>query len=396
MNQTDIFKTHDKCGTPECCGECPTADVTVDYRLPEHRREVFFAAYEFHLRYKGMPGFVYGYFPELAKRLYWTQEDKLWFAFLNGCTQNPSTTMTIFERFPSIADLDIDEFNEWYFSITNSGKMVWQALIIDMDRRHFRNKIGLAIKAYQDNLNGMSQVEFFKQFTNTGDKFKNFRQLWNAVFKGKGINSKFYSFGRLSSFSYIEYLWIMGLDIDCDSFFSEDYKGSSSHRNGMCKVLGRDDLDEHRTNPLFEKKVTILHTKEVIAMLDDEMEKLYEEAKFRFALDTDIIGDVSRFTIESQLCNYKSWFRKSRRYPNVYVDMGYDRLMKSEAQPEFDTDMQIFWDIRKDLLPAELRAESDYGNVGVSSYKQNLYRTTGRVHTLGLVDSRFEDVPKDK
>ena len=87
-----------------------------DFRLPEHRREVFFAAYEFHLRYKTMPGLVYGYFPYLAEKLQWTMEDKLWFAFLNGNTQNPSTSWIIFNKFPSIADLDTDEFEEWYFS----------------------------------------------------------------------------------------------------------------------------------------------------------------------------------------------------------------------------------------------------------------------------------------
>ena len=51
-----------------------------DFRLPEHRKEIFFTAYEFHLRYKTMPGLVYGYLPYLSENLGWDIEDKLWFA----------------------------------------------------------------------------------------------------------------------------------------------------------------------------------------------------------------------------------------------------------------------------------------------------------------------------
>jgi hypothetical protein len=365
-----------------------------DFRLPENRKDIFFTAYEFHLKFKTMPGLVYGYLPYLADKLDWSEEDKLWFAFLNGNTQNPSTSWIIFNKFPSITDLDIDEFESWYFSEINSnGKLVWQMLPIDMDRRHFRNKIHLSIKAYKENLNGKSQEDFFKSLTDTKDKFTNFRKLWNAVFKGEGINSKFYSFGRLSSFSYIEYLWISGLDIDCDSFFCEDYSGSSSHRNGMCWLMGREDLDEHKTNSEYTKGIHI-HTKDVISMIDDGMEDIYQEALVRFK-GTSIESDVSRFTIESQLCNYKSWHRKSRRYPNVYGDMAYDRLVKVQAMSEFeDMDFSIFWEARESFMPCEIRPECNTDNVGVSSYKQNLYRETGRQHTLGIIDNKYENVPK--
>jgi len=370
--------------------------IDIDNRLTENRKKIFFTAYEFHLKFKTMPGLVYGYLPYLSKRLNWSEEDKLWFAFLNGCTQNPSTSWIIFNKFPSISKLNIHEFNSWYFSEINSDKkLVWQMLPIDMDRRHFRNKVHLAISAYKDNLGGNSQVDFFNRLTNNENKFYNFRKLWNAVFSGIGIKTKFYSFGRLSSFSYLEYLWISGLNIDCDSFFCEDYSGSSSHRNGMCWLMGREDLDEHKSNPKYEKGKG-LHTKEVIEMIDENMENLYQEALERYK-GTEIESAVSRFTLESQLCNYKSWHRKSRRYPNVYGDMAYQRLLNVESMPEFsDINFDIFWDARKSFMPYELRPECDKNNVGLSSYKQNLYRRTGRQHTLGLIDPLYEGVPVNR
>ena len=369
-----------------------------DFRLPENRRETFFTAYEFHLKFKTMPGLVYGYFPYLAKKLNWSMEDKLWFAFINGNTQNPSTSWIIFNEFPSIADLDIDKFEKWYFSVCNDeGKLIWQKLPIDMDRRHFRNKLHTSIRVYQENLAGRTQEEFFMSYCNTDDKFQNFANLWDRVYKGDKKNGvkKFFSFGRLSAFSYIEYLWIQGLPIDCDRFFAEDYKGSSSHRNGTCWVIGREDLDEHKSNPYYNKG-DVLHNKDVIAMLDREMEKLYREALVRFK-DNEILPDVSRFTIESQLCNYKSWHRPSRRYPNVYGDMAYDRLMKVEAMEEFKQyNFMLFWEARLTFMPTEIRPEGNPENLGVTSFKQNLYRLTGKQHTLGLINDNYEGVPRGK
>ena len=369
-----------------------------DFRLPENRRETFWTAFEFHLKFKTMPGLVYGYFPYLAEKLNWTMEDKLWFAFLNGNTQNPSTSWIIFQNFRSIADLDVDEFDKWYFSETCSGKLMWQALPFDLDRRHFRNKLHMSIRTYKENLNGMSQEDFFMQYCNTDDKFQNFANLWDRVYKGDKKNGvkKFFSFGRLSSFSYIEYLWIMGLPLDCDRFFAEDYKGSSSHRNGTCWVIGREDLDEHKSNPYYNKG-DVLHNKDIIAMLDREMEKLYREGLERFKDNPEILPFVSRFTIESQLCNYKSWHRPSRRYPNVYGDMAYDRLKKVEAMEEFKGyNFMLFWEARLTFMPTEIRPEGNPENLGVTSFKQNLYRLTGKQHTLGLINDAYDGVPRNK
>ena len=45
-----------------------------DWRLPEHRREVFLDFYEFHLRYRSHPGGVYYIMPYLKDRFGWSEE----------------------------------------------------------------------------------------------------------------------------------------------------------------------------------------------------------------------------------------------------------------------------------------------------------------------------------
>ena len=73
----------------------------MDFRLPQHRREVFLRFYQFHLQYASHPGAVYYVFPFLAQKYGWGREDKLWFAYINGNTQNPVTSYLIFKRFPA-------------------------------------------------------------------------------------------------------------------------------------------------------------------------------------------------------------------------------------------------------------------------------------------------------
>ena len=82
-----------------------------------------------------------------------------------------------------------------------------------------------------------SQEEMFKALCTHNDPRRNFEKVWDFV------KENFLSFGRLSAFSYLEYLRIQGLNIECNNLFLDDVNGSRSHRNGLCMVLGRDDLD---------------------------------------------------------------------------------------------------------------------------------------------------------
>jgi hypothetical protein len=82
--------------------------------------------------------------------------------------------------------------------------------------------------------------------------------------------------------------------------------------------------------------------------------------------------------MESALCTYKSWHRVNRRYPNVYNDMFYDRLRKTQsAWPE--EDLSPFWEARRRFLPDYLRLEDMTHDPGCVPVKQNHYRLTGQV-----------------
>jgi hypothetical protein len=90
--------------------------------------------------------------------------------------------------------------------------------------------------------------------------------------------------------------------------------------------------------------------------------------------------DVSRLTLESALCTFKSWHKPDRRYPNVYADMMYQRIRKAEAR--FGRSLDALWTIRAETLPPYLRLEDNPGDPGMVAVKQNWFRETGEVHYL--------------
>jgi len=365
--------------------EIQNLETGMDFRKPEYRREVFMRLYEFHLKYGTHPGLVYMLMPYLAERFQWTKEQKYWFAFINGCTQNPCTSWVIFNKFPNYSDDLEDDLERWH-------RANWKRLDYDTDRKCQKGHFVEMYLDYKANLGTLTQQQFFEDgLAFTDDPYENFRVVWDYV------KNNFFMYGRLSTFSYLEYLKIMGLNIDCEQLFLNDMEGSKSHRNGLCKVFGRDDLDWHKDNANFRG-----YTKEIIEWLTKEGEILLNEAKERFKGES-YINDVNYFTLESTLCNFKSWFRVNRRYPNVYTDMLFQRIKKAETLgwEDHGIDFDIFWEARKECLPDYLRVEDNCSDPTfvynkLMKEKQNIFRETGQVVMMDFEWDCFKNDFNDK
>jgi hypothetical protein len=344
----------------------------MDFRMPKYRREVFMRFYEFHLQNRSHPGGVYFMLPWLQKKYDLDHEQMLWMTFINGMSQHIVTTWMLFEQFPTFRS-NPDDMQKYI-------RDNWAQLGWDMDRRYVKNKFGEALECYQKLIGEKTQTEYWNGLCNTSDDKQNFRNCWTTVM------DQFHYFGRLSSFSYLEYQRIIGLNIDCDRLFLEDMSGSKSHRNGLAVVLGRDDLDWHdKLNPDFQG-----YRPDHITWLQSQGESLLIEAQERFK-DKEYIRDVSYFTLESTLCCYKSWHRKNRRYPNVYMDMFHDRIKKTESASEGKYDCSLFWNARKESLPEHLLLECVESDPGLCPEKQNHYRDTGQVIMMDKMWSCFEN-----
>jgi hypothetical protein len=320
-----------------------------DYRLPKHRREVFHKFYQFHLKYRSHPGCVYYLIPHLRDTYGWDDKQTMWFTFVNGNTQNPVTSLTIVREFPDPKKLD--GLDSWF----NTN---WPRIKFDTDRRYQKKDFLKSVDWFvsEKDHRGMWEAKAEQGFS----------EVWKTA---RSIPA----FGRLSAFSFLEYQRIAGLPVEIDTLFLRDVSGSKSHRNGLCKVLGHDELDWHKSNPDFDGK----YHKETFEWLELEGEKLLAEAK-ELAKGQDYAEDVSYFTMESALCTFKSWFRPNRRYANVYNDMLFLRIKEGEGLwPEHD--FSDFWEARQKYLTPNLRLEDTPNDPGLCREKQNHFRETGQV-----------------
>lgn len=339
----------------------------MDFRRAEYRREVFLRFYLFHLRHRSHPGAVYYLFPWLRQRFFWDDEQALWFAFLNGNTQNPLTSLLLFWQCDRPGG-DLQAMFRFY-------RRNYARLAFDTDRRHWKKSLPEAVESYVEALrsHGGSQSLMWTRAAEDG-----FDGVWDTA-------RSLYGFGRLSAFSYTEYLRIMEVPFDCDRLFLDDREGSRSHRNGLCIVSGRDDWDWHASNPGFDGR----YDEAMTVQLQDEADELLAEARARTA-GRPWSADAGYFTLESALCTYKSWHRPNRRYAGVYNDMLYDRIRAYEAKwPEAEPLTDLFWQARREHLPHYLRLEDNPTDPGCTAEKQNWYRTTGEVPVLGHEDPVF-------
>ena len=347
----------------------------MDFRKPEFRREVFLRFYEFHLKHRAHPGCVYSILPFLFEKLKMDEEQRLWFCFINGNTQNPVTSMVIYDKFNRPSECGnnfspVGDLEAWF---------IWynENLQFDTDRRHWKFSFAESVDYY---IKAVKSPEDLKRGVESsfGEAFQ-----W--------VYDNYYGFGRLSTFSYLEYLKIAGVKVECDDLMIEDIDGSRSHRNGLCRVLGREDLDWHKSNPAFDGK----YSAEVLAWLKSEAEILLLEAKARFK-GRDFERDVSYFTLESTLCTYKSWHRPNRRYPGVYLDMFNDRIgfhKKRLSKNQAILDLFQEW---RDTVPKKLKTECNPGDLGLHKIKQNHYLGTGEVIMMDDEWPCFRNAYNDK
>lgn len=342
----------------------------VDWRAGDRRREAFQRSYTFSLQTQTFPGMVYSMLPAIADVFDLDEDGRAWLAWLNGNTQNVVASMLLLEQAPRWTDWG-KAVDFWFEN--------FKALEWDTDRRHQKTKFGEATEKWVDGLVDMGQTP---------------AEAWEH----RSTRAPFaYAMslpymGRISAWSYMEFAKILLPFVpDVDGWYLRE-SSSRSHRNALCLLAGYDDAwgwdGEQSEIPFMMDLLPSLH---------DLAEDLLREAQNRNHVGVDCpncegvgcescmgVGqwgetdpNVTRLTMESALCTFKSWHKPDRRYPGVYADMMYQRIKKAEAR--MGRSLDLLWDIRKDTLPEYLRLEDNPRDPGLSPVKQNFYRTTGQI-----------------
>lgn len=328
----------------------------IDWRKPEYRRTAFLRFYEWSVRYRSFPGGVHYVLPYMAEKLELDTEGRFWLAWLNANTQNPVTSLLLLRAAPRLSDAD---------KAVDFWRANYKALDWDTDRRYHKARFADAVHGYAKAVDCgcfNPQARYFRREYEWG-------AWWEAALALPTM-------GRLSTWSYLEYLRILlgpSLVPDADTLMLEDIPGSRSHRNGLALVCGWDEwiVDKQLGQPEVTDKV---YTPEVLESLGAEAYRLFYDARVRIGPEAD------RLSLESALCTYKSWHKPNRRYPGVYNDMLYNRLVTAENR--WGRRFGLLWDARRQALPARLRLEDRPHDPGLSPVKQNWYRQTGQVLAL--------------
>lgn len=332
------------------------APMSTDWREPGNRREIFQRSYTFSLRHRNFPGMVYSMLPAVADLFDLDDDGRAWLAWLNGNTQNVVTSMLLLEAAPSWTDWPkaVAFWNEHF-----------KALEWDTDRRHQKNRFGEATEQWAtrlvDDLTGPADA--WAAAVGTDD-------CGECAFRYAMAHPHM---GRISAWSYMEFVRILLPFVpDVDGWYLKE-SSSRSHRNALCMLAGYDDAwgwdREQAEMPM------------ILGIMEDLEERAEGLLLGAQARNPDS-PDVSRLTLESALCTFKSWHKPNRRYPNVYADMMYQRIRKAEAR--FGRSLDALWTIRAETLPAPLRLEDNPGDPGLAPVKQNWFRETGEVHYLHM------------
>ena len=259
--------------------------------------------------------------------------------------------MRILERLPSCPPVGaaLTSFTEWF-------NAEWANLHFDADRLKNKRNTVKAVQSY-----AAVVAEHGSQVTMLAPT-RTYAELWETA-------QRFYSMGRLSCFSYLEYVHLLGFGADCDDLMFGDKAGSRSHRNGMVFLLGHDEYvwDKRANNGFNGNYENLLALSAYLSTQAGSFLQAFNKASPH--------PDANNFTLESQCCQFKNHFF-ARRYPGVYADMAWDRIKWYEDRNLAGHFTSFFRSVRAQHLPRWLREECE-GKPVERKFKASRFIETG-------------------
>lgn len=344
-------------------------DLTVDYRLPEHRPYLLKAWLE-ALSYTEEHNQQLRLMDYAIEKHHGADvEMKIWLAFLWGCCYNAIGPWTILSEFPypPQSEGEMQRFKDWY-------NLNFDRMRFDTDCRYRKSKMIACVQSYVDwvgDIDTRSQFEAFEpMLEQTGEdrQAKQFQLLWDTSMSWK-------YFGRLSCWNFLEALNLVFGNkymIDVPGFMLRDREGSESNRNGAAFMSNRDDwVTKHGKKKINGCPIT----DEECDILESDLEEAFLECKMEFGH----ITFINRLNFEtSGACWLKKFFReKSTRYIGWDAERTWEEIDYMEREwPEYSC--APLWEARAAWLPDYLLCEKDpSGERGVRKWKMPVFFRTG-------------------
>lgn len=300
----------------------------IDYRQLENRRECFLRWWAWSVKFKEVDPDLW-LANEMANHYNLDTEQRLWISWLYGNTYHFATTWVIFSHFPKYHEVEFERLKEW--NDANYKRLRYQT-----DTRWNKGFLPQMFQSYQSWVGEKQQFDtIFDYAVNQGpSNVEHFQQLWELATK------KQLKFGRQCSWMYLQFLaGHAGVPIEPPGLALNDFSGSRSHRNGLCRALAKDEwIDQDLT-------------KEQYAWLETEAAGLLKEAKERWS---DIADGFEYFSMETICCNFKKIFRDYKgKYLGSCIDTQSEEIMTVENDG-WNIDFDIMWKIREKVLDPRL------------------------------------------
>ena len=338
-------------------------DTAVDYRLPENREYAMLAWAEamYHNGDLNQQLRLMNFATE-------SMESKLWLAFLWGCCYNLIGPWTILHHFPEPPQSESEKkrFAKWYNANFDKFR-------VDTDCRYRKSKMIDAVTSYTDWLDGRTQMETIFPILNIIDDSERYKTLWDTCESWK------YQ-GRLSTWNYVEAVALVTnwqFNIDCPDFMLNELTDSESNRNGVCWVLGVENL---QTKHGFVKETGVKLSKYKAELLNNDAEDLFGLIKEKLGH----ITEVSRLNVETIFGWFKKKFRDSRsRYLFWDADRTWEEIIYTEAN-FLEVDCSAIWAGRRHWAADHDLCEyfPKGAHRGSNKTKMKVFINTGRLPDL--------------
>lgn len=285
----------------------------------------------------------------LNKRYEHNSEERFWLAYLYGTTYHVPAAWVIKSEFPDFELATNSRIKAW--NDANYKRLRYQT-----DTKYNKGHLPEMFASYQQFIGRKTQKETFEKYF-VGTPIQNF----NALFKI--VKGALYKFGRYSTWYYLQALkQTCGVAIEPPSLILNDYSGSRSHRNGLCKALGQDAWVDAKLNPTQ------------ISWLEGEGHEILQEVQHRMP---ELRNELDFFAMETALCSFKKIFREREgRYLGYYLDRQAEEIKKVEGDGWFGIDWDVLWQARKETLDPRLI------NNSINKKKFSEFLETGRMDKL--------------
>ena len=354
MMQTQAFENNVRGGASVQISGANKENVShLDYRSVENRREGFLQFFAASVACGDCDPALW-LISYLNDRFEYSVEERLWLAWLYH-TYNMPTAFVYKNEHPDQELASVDRFTHW--NNENYPRLRYQN-----DTKWSKGHLPAMYSSYHEWVGNSTQTDKFAQICSE-DPVTNFDRLWSVV-KGE-----WYKFGRYTTFFYLQTLkHTCDLPIDCPTLFLNDYKGSQSHRNGLCLALGKDDW------------VNVKLTAGEYQWLESAGADLLREARLRWL---SLAPKFDNFSMETALCAYKKLHRVKRgRYVGYYLDRQSEEIMKAESDNWAGIDWEVVWQAREEVIGEELAPRNAHENKA----KMSLFLDTGGYHYYADAD----------